>query len=212
MPTTYKNSWLTGDPRWPKRVNITPIFKKGKKKDLGNCQSLGLTSVLGKIVELPPLAIHFQTQEGQEGTIDTSLAKPDSAWPTQLPSVMKWWLYRWRRAALTLVRALTLSPTALSFGSWVSFRAPFHIWMNVPVNILLLLLLFHISPLLQYLSNKTTNKQNISPGYWLRADDLILLLTVPTILHLWSTLRSPCLLFHLWTAILFRQMLAESTL
>lgn len=59
-------------------------------KDLGNCcSSLGLTSVLGKIVGLPPLGIHFQTHEGLEGTINTNLAKPDSAWP---PNCLLWWL------------------------------------------------------------------------------------------------------------------------
>lgn len=170
-----------------RRLTLHPFFKKGKKKDLGNCQSLSPTSVLGKLVGLPSLGIHFQTQEGQEGTINTNSAKPDSAWPIQLPSAMKWWLHRWQTAALTLViRALTLSPTALLLGSRVSFHISFHTWMNVSVNIIILM--FHISPLVRYLSDKTRNKQNISPGYWLRADDLILLLTVPTILYLSSTL------------------------
>lgn len=64
--------------------------------------------MLGKTVGLRPLGIHFQTHEGQEGTINTNLAKPDSAWSTQLPSLMKWWLHRWW-TALTLVRPLTVS-------------------------------------------------------------------------------------------------------
>lgn len=61
--------------------------------------------------------------------------------------------------------------------------AAFHTWINAPVNITILLL--PISPLLWYLSDKTKNRERISPWYW-RAGGLILLLFVPTIVHLWS--------------------------
>lgn len=34
-----------------KKANIMPIFKKGEKEDLGNCTSVSLISILGKIME-----------------------------------------------------------------------------------------------------------------------------------------------------------------
>lgn len=31
--------------------NVTLIYKKGRKEDLGNCRSVSLTSVLGKLLQ-----------------------------------------------------------------------------------------------------------------------------------------------------------------
>jgi len=47
-----ERSWRTGEMRedW-RTVSVTPVFKKGKKEDLGNYRPVSLTSIPGKVME-----------------------------------------------------------------------------------------------------------------------------------------------------------------
>ena len=48
----YQQSWLTGEvPDDWRLASMTPIYKRGRKEDLGNYRPVSLVSVLGKIIE-----------------------------------------------------------------------------------------------------------------------------------------------------------------
>ena len=47
----FERSWRTGEvPEDWRTANVTPIFKKGKKEDLGNYRPVNLTSIPRKVM------------------------------------------------------------------------------------------------------------------------------------------------------------------
>ncbi|PKU44861.1 rna-directed dna polymerase from mobile element jockey-like [Limosa lapponica baueri] len=48
----FEGSWRTGEmPEDWRKANVIPVFKKGKKEDLGNYRLVSLTSIPGKVME-----------------------------------------------------------------------------------------------------------------------------------------------------------------
>ncbi|KFQ37525.1 hypothetical protein N332_14696, partial [Mesitornis unicolor] len=67
LSIVYQQSWLTGEvPVDWRLANVTPIYKKGRKEDLGNYRPVSLTLVPGKVMEqiiLSAITRHMQDNQ-----------------------------------------------------------------------------------------------------------------------------------------------------
>ena len=66
----FWRSWRMGEvPEDWRIANVTPVFKKGKKEDLGNYRPVSLTSVPGKVMEQLVLDILSKQLEEKKVTV-----------------------------------------------------------------------------------------------------------------------------------------------
>ncbi|PKU35694.1 rna-directed dna polymerase from mobile element jockey- hypothetical protein [Limosa lapponica baueri] len=64
LSVVFERSWRTGEvPEDWRKANITPVFKKGKKEELGNYRPVSLTSIAGKAMERLVLGIFSKHME-----------------------------------------------------------------------------------------------------------------------------------------------------
>ncbi|GAB0202198.1 mitochondrial enolase superfamily member 1 [Grus japonensis] len=60
----FERSWRTGEvPEDWRKVNVTPVYKKGKKEDRRNYWAVSLTSIPGKVMEQLILRVNYKHVE-----------------------------------------------------------------------------------------------------------------------------------------------------
>ncbi|GAB0185739.1 mitochondrial enolase superfamily member 1 [Grus japonensis] len=122
----YQQSWLTREVSVDWRLaNVLSIRKKGQKEDLGNCRSVSLTSVPGKVMEqiiLSAIMWHVQDKQGVRPS-QHGFMKGRSCLTSLISFYDKVRERLWMLSTQTLVKPLTLFPTALSCRNWLDSQA-----------------------------------------------------------------------------------------
>ena len=135
LSALYQHSWLSGEvPEDWRLANVTPIYKKSRKEDLGNYRPVSLTSVPGKVMEqiiLGEITWHVHGIQGirpsqhefMKGRLCLTNLISFYDWVTRLVDEGKAVdvLY------LDFSKALTRSCTVFSWGNWLPVT-----WIGIP--------------------------------------------------------------------------------
>ena len=69
LSAIYQGSWLSGEvPEDWRLADVTPVYKKGRKENVGNYRTVSLTSVPGKVMEQITLGEITQQVCGNQGS------------------------------------------------------------------------------------------------------------------------------------------------